>query len=152
MPQAERSAPVWSNQPDKSEFEVYTDRAQSTLAEARKLVKSTERTYKNEVVSPEANDPVELSGLFNEGDLIGYHRRNEEITFLEQELDGKVMPTPINKVMPSRTDVAGHTIPDKVTCDGSFGCEMQHTTTQKNWFKRVASLAKSFLRFLLRRL
>ncbi|MEM6591768.1 MAG: hypothetical protein AAF651_07910, partial [Cyanobacteria bacterium P01_C01_bin.73] len=60
--------------------------ARAKLDEAKALVKQTERPYVPHEPTWEEWEPPEYVGLFQEGEMVGYHRRNGEIAELEQQL------------------------------------------------------------------
>ena len=63
------------------------DRAREKLEEARRLVKQTEKPYEPHVPDWDEWDPPEYVGVFKEGEIVGYHCRNEEIERLQREID-----------------------------------------------------------------
>ncbi len=65
---------------------LWLERAQHKLDEVRRLVKETERPYEPHVPDWDDWEPPEYVGLFQKGDIVGYHCRNDEIERLEQEL------------------------------------------------------------------
>lgn len=64
------------------------DQAQARLKldEAKALVKQTERPYVPHVPTWEEWEPPESVGVFQAGEMVGYHRCNGEIAELEQQL------------------------------------------------------------------
>ncbi|MEM6838763.1 MAG: ATP-binding protein [Cyanobacteria bacterium P01_C01_bin.120] len=60
--------------------------ARAKLDEAKALVKQTERPYVPHVPTWEEWEPPEYVGVFQAGEMVGYHRRNGEIAELEQQL------------------------------------------------------------------
>ncbi|MEO0433896.1 MAG: hypothetical protein AAF151_19600 [Cyanobacteria bacterium J06656_5] len=65
------------------------DRAQARteLDETKALVKQTERPYVPHVPTWDGWEPPEYVGLFKEGEMVGYYRRNGEIGELEERID-----------------------------------------------------------------
>ena len=61
--------------------------ARSKLDEAKALVKQTERPYVPHVPTWDGWEPPEYVGLFKEGEMVGYYRRNGEIGELEERID-----------------------------------------------------------------
>ncbi len=64
------------------------DEARRTLDEAQALVKKTEKRYEPHVPDWDAWEPPEYVGVFREGEIVGYHRRNDEIAALDEALKG----------------------------------------------------------------
>ncbi|MEM9266590.1 MAG: hypothetical protein AAGA46_13800 [Cyanobacteria bacterium P01_F01_bin.13] len=64
------------------------DKAQARikLDEAKALVKQTERPYVPHVPTWDEWEPPEYIGVFKEGEIVGYHRRNGEIAELEERI------------------------------------------------------------------
>ncbi|MEM9089917.1 MAG: hypothetical protein AAGC93_14360 [Cyanobacteria bacterium P01_F01_bin.53] len=64
------------------------DQAQARikLDEAKALVKRTERPYVPHVPQWDGWEPPEYIGLFEEGEMVGYYRRNGEIAALEERI------------------------------------------------------------------
>lgn len=64
------------------------DRAQARteLDEAKALVKQTEQPYVPHVPTWDGWEPPEYVGLFKEGEMVGYYRRNGEIGELEERI------------------------------------------------------------------
>lgn len=60
--------------------------ARSKLDEAKALVKQTERPYVPHVPTWDGWEPPEYVGLFKEGEMVGYYRRNGEIGELEERI------------------------------------------------------------------
>ncbi len=60
--------------------------ARTKLDEAKALVKQTERPYEAHVPTWDEWEPPEYIGVFKEGEIVGYHRRNGEIADLEKQI------------------------------------------------------------------
>ncbi len=60
--------------------------ARTKLHEAKALVKQTERPYEPHIPTWDDWDPPEYIGVFKGGEIVGYHRRNGEITELEKQI------------------------------------------------------------------
>ncbi|MEM6252833.1 MAG: AAA family ATPase [Cyanobacteria bacterium P01_D01_bin.156] len=67
---------------------ILDDKAQARikLDEAKALVKKTEQPYIPYVSTRDEWEPPEYIGLFKEGEIVGYHRRNGEIAELEEQI------------------------------------------------------------------
>jgi hypothetical protein len=57
------------------------------LEETRALVKQTEKPYEPHVPDWEDWQPPAYVGVFEPGEIVGYHRRNDEIAALQAEID-----------------------------------------------------------------
>ena len=62
------------------------DGARRKLDEAKALVKKTEKLYEPHQPDWDEWQPPEYVGVFREGEIVGYHRRNADIDALENEL------------------------------------------------------------------
>ena len=60
--------------------------ARIKLDAAKALVKQTERPYEPHIPDWDEWDPPEYVGVFQPGEIVGYHRRNGEIAELEQAI------------------------------------------------------------------
>ena len=88
------SVPPWSNpgQADGGTTEArrtqreWIDEAQQKLEEAKTLIKQTEKPYEPHVPDWDNWEPPEYVGVFKKGEIIGYHRRNDEIETLEESI------------------------------------------------------------------
>ena len=69
---------------------VLGDSAQASkrLDETRELVRATEKPYQPHVPDWPQWQPPEYVGVFHEGEIVGYHRRNNEIEALQKSVDG----------------------------------------------------------------
>ncbi|MFT4556672.1 MAG: hypothetical protein ACKVII_22245 [Planctomycetales bacterium] len=65
----------------------WLDLAREKLDETKRLVKQTEKPYEPHVPDWEDWDPPEYVGLFKEGDIVGYHCRNDELKRLDREIE-----------------------------------------------------------------
>ncbi len=63
------------------------DEARRTLDEAQALVKKTEKPYEPHVPDWDEWEPPEYVGVFRKGEIVGYHRRNDEIAALGEALE-----------------------------------------------------------------
>jgi hypothetical protein len=64
------------------------DAAREQLARAKTLVKETESPYVPYEPDWEEWDPPEYIGVIQAGEIVGYHRRNDELRELEEALEG----------------------------------------------------------------
>ena len=64
----------------------YLETAREKLDEARKLICQTEKPYEPHVPDWDDWEPPEYIGVFKKGDMVGYHRHNGEIEFLDQRI------------------------------------------------------------------
>ena len=62
------------------------DEARRKLGEAQALVKKTEKPYEPHVPDWDEWEPPEYVGIFRKGEIVGYHRRNDEIAALDEAL------------------------------------------------------------------
>ena len=65
------------------------DAARESLELAKGLVKKTEKPYEPHIPDWDEWEPPDYVGVFQEGEIVGYHRRNPEIADLEKVLEGK---------------------------------------------------------------
>ena len=65
------------------------DEARRTLDEAQALVKKTEKPYEPHVPDWDEWDPLAYVGVFRKGEIVGYHRRNDDIAALDEALKGR---------------------------------------------------------------
>ena len=63
------------------------DEAQRKLDETRELIRQTEKPYEPHVPDWPDWDPPEYIGVFRKGEIVGYHRRNDEIERLQEQID-----------------------------------------------------------------
>ena len=61
--------------------------AKEKLDETRDLIRQTEKPYVQHEPDWADWDPPDYIGVFKEGDIVGYHRRNPEIEALQQAID-----------------------------------------------------------------
>ena len=61
--------------------------AKKKLDETRELIRQTEKPYVPHKPDWADWDPPAYIGVFKEGDIVGYHRRNPEIEALQQAID-----------------------------------------------------------------
>ncbi len=64
-----------------------SEEARRKLDETRALIKKTESRYEPHVPDWDDWEPPEYVGVFQAGDVVGYHRRNGEIERLQQAID-----------------------------------------------------------------
>ncbi len=57
--------------------------ARESLELAKELVKKTEMPYEPQIPDWDEWEPPSYVGVFQEGEIVGYHRRNPEIAVLE---------------------------------------------------------------------
>ena len=57
------------------------------LAEAQALVKKTEKPYEPHVPDWDEWEPLEYVNVIGKGEIVGYHRRNDEIAALDEALE-----------------------------------------------------------------
>ncbi len=62
------------------------EQAKSKLDEARELIRQTEKPYEPHVSDWDDWEPPEYVGVFQKGEIIGYHCRNHEIETLQRQL------------------------------------------------------------------
>ena len=63
------------------------DRAREKLEEARRLIKKTEKPYEPHVPDWDEWQAPEYVGVFKEGEIVGYHCRNDEMERLQKQID-----------------------------------------------------------------
>lgn len=68
----------------------WLEQARKKLDETKRLVKQTEKPYEPHLPDWEDWESPEYVGVFKEGDIVGYHCRNEEIERLQTELDSLI--------------------------------------------------------------
>ncbi len=62
------------------------DEARRKLDQARALVKKTEKPYEPHVPDWDEWEPPAYVGVIRKGEIVGYHRRNDEIAALDEAL------------------------------------------------------------------
>ena len=67
--------------------EEMCEQARDKLEKARRLVRQTEKPYEPHVPDWDEWDPPEYVGVFKEGEIVGYHCRNDEIERLQKQID-----------------------------------------------------------------
>jgi hypothetical protein len=65
----------------------WLEQAQQKLDEARKLISRTEQPYKPHVPDWQDWKPPAYVGVFKQGEIVGYHCRNDEIAALQAAID-----------------------------------------------------------------
>jgi hypothetical protein len=67
----------------------WLDQARRKLDECRDLIRQTETTYDPHVPDWDDWQPPEYVGVFQAGEIVGYHCRNHEIATLQAEIDSR---------------------------------------------------------------
>ena len=65
----------------------WIEQAQQKLDEARQLIRRTEQPYEPHVPDWQDWKPPAYVDVFQQGEIVGYHRRNDEIAALQAAID-----------------------------------------------------------------